>query len=518
MRCSSELGNQERISFLFAAQNFVPRDARGQISRPIPLMARDPMLRREKARTIKIDETAIAENGMRKFIPNIRAAIKEGCVAGPPLAGPILSGLSEEKEVSFVRLFTTIANHFTGKSIHRMPVASRRDELKAPRLEKSSLQELREARFRSGSTAQRISSFPRMRVNASLDQRVRVQLPPSGERSVIEPIVSSNIRGESRVSGFHLPLKTGRQMPKSFEKMPPFAFDHIENEPETRLQIEYPSTMHRGSRKALISGMAGGKKIKCLFRDPMFDANRGKEIPRERIARFGLIHAIDPQSIVSRGTSKSVPRSIARNVLKSSRIGQNFVAADRQLNAERIAMAVAGSKGAHGACFCNQLRARSAGRHHVDAAGFEGARRGDGTRCGKFGKSRGAFCSQKPKRLFAQTRRGGFKVRAPVKHRRCRKRIEHVSGTIARGIEKPAAVIIAEFRRRSGLTQCAENFRHIFNRAVERSGNYLTIALRENHGMQKEIQSVYVVVQRLLEVHSIRADLPPGFRKNDFPS
>ena len=90
--------------------------------------------------------------------------------------------------------------------------------------------------------------------------------------------------------------------------------------------------------------------------------------------------------------------------------------------------------------------------------------------------------------------------------------------TVSARIEYSATVVIAQLRGITGPAQYAQRIQHFLEGSIElrRDGNM--IQRSQNTGMQEEIESVDVIVSRLLKVQAIRPNLLLGCLQNDLPS
>jgi len=93
-----------------------------------------------------------------------------------------------------------------------------------------------------------------------------------------------------------------------------------------------------------------------------------------------------------------------------------------------------------------------------------------------------------------------------------------VFGAITARVEESPAIIVAETLRWSGLRKSLHDSQHSAEDRVILGRNPESIFRCQQARMEKEIERVHVVVQRLLEVDAIRPDLVLCFFDQDFPS
>jgi hypothetical protein len=85
-------------------------------------------------------------------------------------------------------------------------------------------------------------------------------------------------------------------------------------------------------------------------------------------------------------------------------------------------------------------------------------------------------------------------------------------------IEHPSTVVITQTRRHTSLTQLCESLEHVAQSLVKLPRHRYPIDGGQQAGVQEEIQSIDVVVEGLLEVQPVWADLTFGFTANDPPA
>src|SRR5216683_4130270 len=81
--------------------------------------------------------------------------------------------------------------------------------------------------------------------------------------------------------------------------------------------------------------------------------------------------------------------------------------------------------------------------------------------------------------------------------------VGHVLGAIASRVENPAAVVVPEAFRRSGLRERLHDRKHSAQRRVVLRRDVQSVLRSQQSCMKKEVQGVNVVVQRLFEVNAI---------------
>src|SRR5450631_1303475 len=99
-----------------------------------------------------------------------------------------------------------------------------------------------------------------------------------------------------------------------------------------------------------------------------------------------------------------------------------------------------------------------------------------------------------------------------------RERVCHMFCMVTPGIEDAAAVVVAESVWWPYLGDCLHNCKHPLDRLVKAGGNLDCVSQTKQSCMHQEIEGVDVVVQRLLEIDSIRSNLAPGFLLKDDPT
>src|SRR5580704_1541483 len=97
-------------------------------------------------------------------------------------------------------------------------------------------------------------------------------------------------------------------------------------------------------------------------------------------------------------------------------------------------------------------------------------------------------------------------------------RMGHMLDAISNWIKKSAAVIIPKAFGRTTRGKRLDHVQHFLQNIIELFGNVYTALAREMSRMQKKIERVYVIVERLFEIDSVGADLPFRFFQYDFPT
>src|ERR1039457_2944616 len=80
------------------------------------------------------------------------------------------------------------------------------------------------------------------------------------------------------------------------------------------------------------------------------------------------------------------------------------------------------------------------------------------------------------------------------------------------------AVIVAKTFRRPSLRERRNYIQHAFQSGVIRTRNVDAVARGQQARMEKEVECVDVIVERLLEVHAVRTHLPLRLMQHDSPS
>ena len=90
-------------------------------------------------------------------------------------------------------------------------------------------------------------------------------------------------------------------------------------------------------------------------------------------------------------------------------------------------------------------------------------------------------------------------------------------GPVAPRIPQAAAVIVAEAFGRACLREGGDDVEHSLEHGVVGWGDFESIARLEQARIEEEVERVDVVIERLLEVHSIGTHLALRFVQHNFP-
>ena len=113
--------------------------------------------------------------------------------------------------------------------------------------------------------------------------------------------------------------------------------------------------------------------------------------------------------------------------------------------------------------------------------------------------------------------RGGGDVRV-IEQCAESERVGHVFSPIAAWIEEAAAVIVAETLGGSGLRERLDNVEHAAYDFVIGGRNFDSISRGQQAGMQKKVERIHVIVERLLEINAVGTNLASGFVQQDLPA
>src|ERR1051325_7725970 len=125
--------------------------------------------------------------------------------------------------------------------------------------------------------------------------------------------------------------------------------------------------------------------------------------------------------------------------------------------------------------------------------------------------------AQKPDRFFGQI--DARSQALIVEHGSSEdQRIRNLFGTIARRIEQPSAIVVSEAVRRSGLGERPNEIQHFADDWIEFGCNLDVVSGGKQARMQQEIQSVNVIVKRLLKIDAVGPDLACRLLLNCLPA
>src|SRR5579871_5570812 len=133
----------------------------------------------------------------------------------------------------------------------------------------------------------------------------------------------------------------------------------------------------------------------------------------------------------------------------------------------------------------------------------------------KFVESR---LAKEPERFLARPMGENLKVPAAEQNGPGGERIEQMRRLIPRGVKQPSAVIVAESRHRSDSGQGREYLQHPQDCAIKFARNRNLIQGCQHRGVQEKVQSVDVIVSRLLKVQAITAHLAFRLGLDNLPS
>src|SRR5581483_6124501 len=85
-------------------------------------------------------------------------------------------------------------------------------------------------------------------------------------------------------------------------------------------------------------------------------------------------------------------------------------------------------------------------------------------------------------------------------------------------VEHSTSIIIAEALRCTGLTERLQDVQHLLHHRIEFLGNRESIQRRERARVQKEIERVHVVVERLLKINAVGPNLSSSLAHHDVPA
>src|SRR5277367_2890868 len=91
-------------------------------------------------------------------------------------------------------------------------------------------------------------------------------------------------------------------------------------------------------------------------------------------------------------------------------------------------------------------------------------------------------------------------------------------GSIAARIENSSAIVVAKAVGRTGLGYGAKNVKHFRQSLIEAGGNLHAVPRRQQSRMQKKVQRVHVIVERLLEIYSVGTHLTVRLLQHDAPA
>src|SRR5207248_1634133 len=81
-----------------------------------------------------------------------------------------------------------------------------------------------------------------------------------------------------------------------------------------------------------------------------------------------------------------------------------------------------------------------------------------------------------------------------------------------------ASIVISQRWRIAGAAECSQHVQHALEGSLEFLRQLDIVYGRKHRGMQKEIQRISVIVDRLLEMQTVGMNLPFGFVDDDFPA
>src|SRR5262249_52202176 len=110
-----------------------------------------------------------------------------------------------------------------------------------------------------------------------------------------------------------------------------------------------------------------------------------------------------------------------------------------------------------------------------------------------------------------------FEITAEKHDSPCSQWVQHVTGEVAPWIEDPSPIAISELRRRSCLCECGQSLQHSPNCLIEPRRNRDLITDCQHSRVEKEVQRVDVITDRLFEVHTIGQDLTFSLPQHDLP-
>src|SRR5690348_1828547 len=86
---------------------------------------------------------------------------------------------------------------------------------------------------------------------------------------------------------------------------------------------------------------------------------------------------------------------------------------------------------------------------------------------------------------------------------------------VAAWIEHAAAIVVPKAISGAGTSDDTHHLEHFLQYRIEGFGHHQIIARCQDSQMQKEIQRVHVIVERLFEVNAVRADLTFSFGESN---
>ena len=170
-----------------------------------------------------------------------------------------------------------------------------------------------------------------------------------------------------------------------------------------------------------------------------------------RATRLGLAATVDLERAVRGGSAQPVAERHFRRIDAGTGIGQQRLRAGEKLHAQRVGVPVSTAPPAVRTGIDYQQCSFGRSRHRVVAAGGKGDRL---RRCAwsvECGEPLRAFRAKQPPCFFRKVAADVLELRAVEQNRRQRQRIEQLGGMIARRIEQPSAVVVAESRCAAGL-------------------------------------------------------------------